>query len=113
MLWHLGGSQTDVASLRAEDIDWTYRTISYARQKTGSQALIRFGDEVAKILHSRPATGYLFPQIVLWKESDRGKAFIRRLRLAGVSGVSLHCCRQEATLRSGGFPFGSIAAVLI
>jgi integrase len=93
MLWHLGGSQTDVASLRAEDIDWTYQTISYARQKTGSQALIRFGDEVAKILRSRPATGYLFPQIVRWKESDRGKAFIRRLRLAGVSGVSLHCYR--------------------
>jgi len=24
ILWHLGGSQTDMASLRAEDIDWTY-----------------------------------------------------------------------------------------
>src|SRR6266550_1327704 len=23
LLWHLGGSQTDMASLRAEDIDWT------------------------------------------------------------------------------------------
>lgn len=58
-----------------------------------TQALIRFGDDVAQILSSRPATGCLFPQIVRWKESDREKAFIRRLRLAGVSGVSLHCYR--------------------
>jgi integrase len=106
MLWHLGGSQTDVASLCAEDIDWTFQTISYSRLKTGSQALIRFGDDVAKILRSRPATGFLFPQIVRWKESDRGKAFIRRLRLAGVSGVSLHCYRYAwaERARTVGYP---------
>jgi integrase len=106
MLWHLGGSQTDVASLCAEDIDWTFQTISYSRMKTGSLALIRFGDAVAKILRSRPATGCLFPQIVRWKESDRGKAFIRRLRLAGVSGVSLHCYRYAwaERARTVGYP---------
>jgi hypothetical protein len=38
LLWNLGGSQTDMASLRGEDIDWTNQTISYARMKTGSQA---------------------------------------------------------------------------
>ena len=93
MLWHLGGSQTDMASLCAEDVDWTNLTISYARMKTGSQAMIHFGETVANILQSRPATGYLFPQIVCWKESDRAKAFMRRCRLAGVSGVSLHSYR--------------------
>ena len=93
ILWHLGGSQTDMASLRAEDIDWTYQTISYARSKTGSQAMIRFSESVAKILRSRPATGYLFPQVARRTESDRGSAFFRRCRLAGVSGVSLHCYR--------------------
>ena len=36
--WHLGGSQTDIASLRAEAIDWQDRTVSYGRQKTGSNA---------------------------------------------------------------------------
>jgi len=93
MLWHLGGSQTDMASLCAEDVDWTNLTISYARMKTGSQAMIHFGETVANILQSRPATGYLFQQIVCWKESDRAKAFMRRCRLAGVSGVSLHSYR--------------------
>ncbi len=33
LLWYFGGSQTDMASLRAEDIDWTNQTISYARLK--------------------------------------------------------------------------------
>jgi hypothetical protein len=93
MLWHLGGSQTDMASLRAEDVDWPNQTISYARMKTGSQAMIHFGDAVANILQSRPAKGYLFPQIVCWKESDRAKAFSRRCTLVGVSGVSLHSYR--------------------
>jgi integrase len=93
MLWHLGGSQTDMASLRAEDVDWASRTISYARMKTGSQAMIHFGEAVANILQSRPATDYLFPLIVCWNESDRAKAFMRRCRLAGVSGISLHSYR--------------------
>jgi integrase len=31
LLWHLGGSQSDIASLQAEDIDWSGRTISYCR----------------------------------------------------------------------------------
>jgi len=106
LLWNLGGSQTDMASLRAEDIDWTNQTISYARMKTGSQAMIRFGDAVASILQARPATGYLFSQIVQWKESDRAKAFIRRLRLVGVSGVSLHSYRYAwaERARTCGFP---------
>jgi len=106
LLWQLGGSQTDMASLRGEDIDWTNHTISYARMKTGSQAMIRFGDSVAQILQRRPGTGYLFPQIVQWKESDRAKAFIRRLRLVGVSGVSLHSYRYAwaERARTCGFP---------
>jgi integrase len=93
LLWHLGGSQTDTSTLCAEDIDWTTRAISYARRKTGSQALVHFGDSVAQVLQFRSTTGYLFPQIALWKESDRGKAFIRRCKLVGVSGVSLHSYR--------------------
>lgn len=92
-LWHLGGSQTDMAQLRAESIDWDNRTIAYARGKTGTLAVIRFDDVVAGILRSRPAKGYLFPQIAEWRHSDRAKAFIRRCRLAEVSGVSLHSYR--------------------
>jgi integrase len=106
LLWHLGGSQTDMASLRAEDVDWESRTISYARMKTGTQAFVRFGDSVEEILRSRPAIGCLFPQIVKWKESDRGKAFIRRCRLVGVHGVSLHSYRYAWAERAkiAGYP---------
>jgi integrase len=93
LLWHLGGSQTDVATLRAEDIDWTNRTICYDRDKNGNQSAIRFGDSVAKILKSRPKTGCLFPQVSKWTESTRGKAFSRRRTRTGVSGVSLHSYR--------------------
>jgi integrase len=106
LLWNLGGSQTDMASLRAEDVDWTNQTISYARMKSGSQAMIRFGNAVVRVLQSRPSTGYLFPRIVQWKESDRAKAFLRRLRLVGVTGVSLHSYRYAwaERARTCGFP---------
>lgn len=93
LLWHLGGSQTDMARLSAKDIDWATRTVSYARVKTNSRAVIHFDDTVEKILRSRPASGNLFPQIAPWPHSDRAKAFIRRCKLAEVSGVSLHCYR--------------------
>jgi integrase len=52
LLWHLGGSQTDIASLYGENIDWTDWTLSYGRLKTGSNAQIHFGDAVAAILRS-------------------------------------------------------------
>lgn len=106
LLWHLGGSQTDMATLSAENIDWTANTISYARMKTGSQAMIHFGDAVAEILRSRPVSGLLFPQVAGWKESDRAKAFIRRCRLVGISGVSLHSYRYAwaERARTCGYP---------
>lgn len=33
--WHLGASQSDVANLTAEDIDWDTRVVAFRRQKTG------------------------------------------------------------------------------
>ncbi len=106
LLWHLGGSQTDIATLTAENIDWTTQTISYARLKTGSQAMIHFGHAVAEILRYRPITGLLFPQVAHWKESDRAKAFTRRCRLVGVSGISLHSYRYAwaERARTSGYP---------
>ena len=106
LLWHLGGSQTDVATLTAENVDWKARTISYSRMKTGSQAMIHFGESVEALLCRRPASGELFPQVARWKESDRAKAFIRRCRLVGVKGVSLHSYRYAwaERARSAGYP---------
>jgi integrase len=34
LCWHLGGAQGDIASLKAEDIDFESRTIAYRRKKT-------------------------------------------------------------------------------
>jgi integrase len=106
LLWCLGGAQTDIATLRAEDIDWADRTISYTRQKTRTVSLIRFGDSVVEILQSRPPKGFLFPMIALWKQAGRGKAFIRRCRLVRVSGVSLHSYRYAwaERARTCGYP---------
>src|ERR1051326_9050268 len=57
LLWHLGGSQSDVADLHAEDVDWSEHTIGYGRHKLRNRsitrikpAIIRFGDEVAAVL---------------------------------------------------------------
>ena len=106
LLWHLGGSQTDIASLRAENVDLTHKTVSYSRRKTGSLCLIHFGESVAEILRGRPQSSFLFPMIALWKQADRGKAFIRRCRLAKVSGVSLHSYRYAwaQRARQAGYP---------
>jgi len=106
LLWHLGGSQTDIASLTAADIDWVHRTVCYTRGKTESLCVLHFDDEVAEILRARPREGFLFPMIALWKQADRGKAFIRRCRLVGVSGVSLHCYRYAWAERAkvAGYP---------
>ncbi len=56
MAWHLGASQSDLAHLQAEDVDWQARIICFVRMKTrwrGQQPpQIRFGREVEEILAS-------------------------------------------------------------
>jgi integrase len=106
LLWHLGGAQTDVATLRAENIDRENRTVSYDRAKTKVRAIISYGDLAENIFKTLPATGYLFPQIAPWRHSDRAKAFIRRCKLVGVSGVSLHSYRYSWAERAkrAGYP---------
>jgi integrase len=104
LLWNTGGAQSDIAGLRAEDIDWTRSMIAFARRKTGSIVQLHFGDDVAALLRSLPERGPLFPNIGAMNQSDRGIAFKRRCRLVGVSGVSLHCYRYawaERALKCG------------
>ncbi len=57
LLWHLGAAQSDVATLQAEDVDWTERTISFRRCKTRVPVVISFGVEVATILAALPRSG--------------------------------------------------------
>jgi hypothetical protein len=61
LLWHVGAAQVDLAALTHENIDWSNRTISFTRKKTGTLALQRFGAAVEAILRDRPSVGPLFP----------------------------------------------------
>ena len=93
MCWHLGGSQTDIANLTAENIDWTNQTIAYNRQKTGSLAMVHFGDEIAAVLRRLPAEGPLFPYLQTVRCGDRATEFKQRCNGLGIKGVSLHSYR--------------------
>lgn len=93
LLWHLGGSQTDIATLTAEDIDWDENTISYRRRKTGVPVIAGFGEEAAAVLRTLPKTGQLFPALARIHERHRAKLFLKRLATVDVKGVSLHSYR--------------------
>ncbi|HOA62348.1 MAG TPA: tyrosine-type recombinase/integrase [Verrucomicrobiota bacterium] len=110
LLWHTGASQSDAACLRAEDINWSSRTISYTRKKLKSRgssvkpALIRFGEEVEAILKRRPQTGPLFPYLCTVRPGDRATEFKQRCIGLKIKGVSLHSYRYawaERALKCG------------
>jgi integrase len=106
LAWFVGGSQSDLATLLAEDICWETRTISYSRRKTGSHALLHFGEEAARLLRRLPSTGPLFPRLAAMHERHRAKEFRRRCLGLGIKGVSLHSYRYAwaERARSCGYP---------
>ncbi len=102
--WHLGASQTDMAWLHGEDINWEERTIFYRRRKNKAAAIQRFGKKVEALLRTLPASGPLFPKMKEMRASDRATEFKRACKRAGVSGVTHHCCRYawaERALKAG------------
>ncbi len=104
--WHLGGSQSDIANLVAEDVDWPSRTIGFRRKKTGSASIVRFGDELARVLESLPRIGPLFPAHRELRETHRAREFWRCCRRLKISGISLHSYRYAWAERakSCGYP---------
>ena len=95
LLWHLGGSQTDIAILTAEAIDWTNRTVNFPRKKNHQTCAQRFGDECAAVLEKLPKQGLLLPSIARLGEGDRASYFTLRCRTLGIQGVSLHSLRYS------------------
>jgi len=97
LAWHVGASQTDLANLHAEDVDWPHRVISFFRMKTrwrGQQPpQIRFGAEVENILATLPKQGPLFPYLKTVRAGDRATEFKQRCVGLGIHGVSLHSYR--------------------
>jgi integrase len=98
-LWHLGGSQSDVASLKAEDVDWKNRTIVYQRKKSKTIAFLRFGTAFEKILKQLPQAGPLFPRLARMHEKHRAKEFKRRCNGLKIFGVTLHSYRYALAQR--------------
>jgi integrase len=91
--WHIGGSQSDVAHLKAEDVDWERSVISFFRSKTGTAQIIHFGDELAAVFQSLSKSGTMFPRLSSMDEKHRASLFQRACRREGVIGISLHSYR--------------------
>ena len=93
LLWHVGASQGDLAALVPSDLDWTERTISFSRKKTGTPVVIRFGEEGAKVLRTLPQEGPLFPYLCSVRASDRATEFKQRCNGLKIEGITLHSYR--------------------
>jgi len=95
LCWHVGASQSDIANLEAEDIDWKTATLSFDRMKTGQNSNLAIGNELAHVLRSLPASGKLFPYLATVREADRATEFRQRCAGLGISGVTLHSYRYS------------------
>jgi len=106
LAWHLGASQSDIAFLEAENIDWPNKVISYARKKTDQHAFVRLGQEVEGILRALPTNGPLFPYLRRVRAGDRATEFKQRCQGLGIKGVSLHSYRYAwaERARQYGYP---------
>jgi integrase len=91
--WYLGGSQSDVAHLKAEDIDWQDQVVSFFRSKTGTAQIIHFGNGLTEVFQDLPAQGLLFPRLTAMDEKHRASLFQLDCRRTGISGISLHSYR--------------------
>ena len=97
MLWHTGGSQTDVSNLHRRDIDPMEKVIFYRRKKLEQRDVpgvtLVIGPALQSVLDALPSEGHLFPVIRLRKEVDRASRFRKVCLRANISGVTLHCYR--------------------
>jgi integrase len=91
--WHIGGSQSDVAHLKAEDVDWKNHVVSFFRAKTGTAQIIHFGKGLAQVFQDLPADGPRFPRLTAMDEKHRAALFQRCCRRMKITGVSLHSYR--------------------
>jgi integrase len=113
LLWLTGAAQSDGACLRAEDINWDTRTISFTRKKLKGRAgpsikptLFRFSADIEVILKRRPTEGQIFPYLCTVRAGDRATEFKQRCDGLNIKGVSLHSYRYawaERALKCG-FP---------
>lgn len=106
LAWCLGASQSDLAFLEAENVDWQNNLISYRRMKTNTVAVMRMDEEMAEILKDLPGTGPLFPYLRKVRAGDRATEFKQRCDGLNIRGVSLHSYRYAWAERAkaAGYP---------
>ena len=104
--WQVGGSQSDVAELKADNIDWTTRTLNFIRMKTKEPVHLVIGQALEKLLRSLPQSGPLFPYLAGVRECDRATEFRQRCKGLGIVGVTLHSYRYgwAERARAAGYP---------
>jgi integrase len=96
MLWQIGASQGDAASLTAEQVDWPNRVLRYQRAKlkeNAPPACVAIGPTLETLLKELPPSGLLFPERAAMTSPERADEFLKRARRVGVSGASLHSYR--------------------
>ena len=97
LLWETGGSQTDIANLQAENIDWSNNRLFYSRKKLanhgGGSASLAIGAGLKAVLQELPSSGPLFPRLRLLTEDERASHFRKVCLRIGISGVTLHSYR--------------------
>lgn len=110
LAWHTGASQSDLAHLHAEDINWQRRVISYERMKIMGRAKtppqVTIGPELEKLLRTLPAHDFLFPYLRTVRAGDRATEFRQRCKGLGIEGVTLHSYRYSWAERAkkAGYP---------
>ncbi len=113
LAWHLGASQSDIAELDADSIDWAKRIVCYSRKKTREMAFVHFGEDLARVLEILPKTGPLFPYLSTVRPGDRSTEFKQSCTRLGIEGISLHSYRYAWAERAkiAGYPerFAQIA----
>lgn len=106
LLWEIGASQSDAASLTAENINWKERILSFQRQKTGTWSHVKIGERLEELLRELPKEGKLFPKWGTTNANARAAEFRRRCRILELEGISLHSYRYAWAERAkaAGYP---------
>jgi len=106
LLWEVSASQSDAAALAAENLDWSSRTLTYFRMKTGEQAQMAISKRLAAILNHLPTEGPLFPKLSRVSTNTRAADFRCLCKRLKIEGVSLHSYRYAWAERakSCGYP---------
>lgn len=100
LAWHTGASQSDIALLNAEDINWQDNLIAFSRKKTGTSVKQFFDEETATLLRTLPSEGPLFPYLRSVRVGDRATEFKQRCDGLRIKNISLHCYRYAWAQRA-------------